>query len=182
MEGSYGGGGCGKKATETEDLEEEEVWAMINAREGSNSRNFEHGFSSSSFAWRANAASRSIPRGGGSGRQEPSSPRRAGRHRSSAPVEIPDWSKILRKKSKKDLWDDACDAHSDHGSEVGAVKIDDDGEEEGEMAPPHEYLARRLERTRIASHSMCEGVGRTLKGRDLRKIRNSILTKTGFIE
>ncbi|KAH7544394.1 hypothetical protein JRO89_XS15G0159900 [Xanthoceras sorbifolium] len=27
-----------------------------------------------------------------------------------------------------------------------------------------------------------EGVGRTLKGRDLSKVRNAVLTKTGFLE
>lgn len=191
MEESYSGGGRGKKVAETEDLQEEEVWAVINAREGSNSSNFEHGLSSSSkFAWRHNAAApRSIPRAAAvSAARESAPPTRAARRQSSAPVDIPDWSKILRKKSKKDLWDDAQNDGGGDYCEGDAVKIDggcgggSDGDGEGEMAPPHEYLARRLERTRIASHSMCEGVGRTLKGRDLRKIRNSILTKTGFIE
>lgn len=52
-----------------------------------------------------------------------------------------------------------------------------DEEEEGEIrVPPHEYLARR----RGASFSVQEGIGRTLKGRDLRSVRNAIWEKTGF--
>ncbi|CAI0540623.1 unnamed protein product [Linum tenue] len=35
-------------------------------------------------------------------------------------------------------------------------------------------------RTRIASFSVHEGVGRTLKGRDLSRVRNAIWEKTGF--
>ncbi|KAL9296753.1 hypothetical protein ACSQ67_022649 [Phaseolus vulgaris] len=42
--------------------------------------------------------------------------------------------------------------------------------------PPHEFLAR----TRVASFSVHEGVGRTLKGRDLSTLRNAIWAKTGF--
>ncbi|CAN4097183.1 unnamed protein product [Withania somnifera] len=48
--------------------------------------------------------------------------------------------------------------------------------------PPHEWLAKRLGRRQISSFSVCEGVGRTLKGRDLSRVRNAILTKTGFLE
>ncbi|GJN17797.1 hypothetical protein PR202_gb04895 [Eleusine coracana subsp. coracana] len=61
-----------------------------------------------------------------------------------------------------------------------------EGEEEergrrdnGEVAvvPPHVLLARRR-----AAFSMCSGQGRTLKGRDLRRVRDSVLRMTGFIE
>ncbi|CAI0453018.1 unnamed protein product [Linum tenue] len=37
-----------------------------------------------------------------------------------------------------------------------------------------------MARTRIASFSVHEGVGRTLKGRDLSRVRNAIWEKTGF--
>ncbi|XP_060187024.1 protein S40-6-like [Lycium barbarum] len=85
---------------------------------------------------------------------------------SSAPVKIPDWSKIYNKKSS-----------SNNGS------VDEDCGDFGDgMVPPHEYIARRVARSQIAPSSMCEGVGRTLKGRDLSKVRNAILTKTGFLE
>lgn len=179
MGDSYGGGG-GKKVV-SEELQEEDVWAMVSAREGSKTRSTGFSSSSSSSAWHVNATTRPIPRA--AGRQESSPPTKAARRQASAPVDIPDWSKIMKKKSKKSLWDDARDKNNDDYGKVDAVRIDDDGGgEEEEMAPPHEYLARRLARTQIASHSMCEGVGRTLKGRDLSKVRNAILTKTGFIE
>ncbi|CAI9772891.1 unnamed protein product [Fraxinus pennsylvanica] len=100
--------------------------------------------------------------------------------RSTAPVDIPDWSKILKRdSSNKELWDGECD--SDDGTRKRL--FDDFETEDGEeMVPPHEYLARRLAGTQMASFSMLEGVGRTLKGRDLSKLRNAILTKTGFLE
>ncbi|KAF9589753.1 hypothetical protein IFM89_028662 [Coptis chinensis] len=53
-------------------------------------------------------------------------------------------------------------------------------EEEEKMLPPHEMLARRLNGK--MAFSVCTGNGRTLKGRDLSKVRNSILRRTGFLE
>ncbi|KAL0407258.1 UNVERIFIED_CONTAM: hypothetical protein Slati_4039700 [Sesamum latifolium] len=129
---------------------------------------------------------RSIPRAtvdGGTGNKECSAAGWVGRRQSSAPVDVPDWSKILKKRSRRNLWDDASDAHNDDDDDgVHDGKTDDDDDDDDEMVPPHEYLARRLASAQIASFSMCEGVGRTLKGRDLSKLRNAILTKTGFIE
>ncbi|MCD7470045.1 hypothetical protein HAX54_009608 [Datura stramonium] len=80
---------------------------------------------------------------------------------SSMPVNVPDWSKILK----------------DEYREYGRRDSDDDLEN---RIPPHEFLAKQLERTRIASFSVHEGVGRTLKGRDLSRVRNAIWEKTGF--
>lgn len=80
------------------------------------------------------------------------------------------------------MWDDDDD---DDERDFDSLKIDDDGDGDGydEMLPPHEYLARRrLATTQVASFSMCEGIGRTLKGRDLTNLRKAILTKTGFLE
>lgn len=96
---------------------------------------------------------------------------------SSAPVNIPDWSKVYgshgsSNKGKKMYHGFLDDAYGDDGGD------DDDGE----MVPPHEYMAKKLARSQISSFSMCEGIGRTLKGRDLSKVRNAILTKTGFLE
>ncbi|XP_037409490.1 uncharacterized protein LOC119271970 [Triticum dicoccoides] len=53
------------------------------------------------------------------------------------------------------------------------------GEEEdgGEVEPPHVLMARRR-----AASSVCSGQGRTLKGRDLTRTRDSVLRMTGFIE
>ncbi|WMV48766.1 hypothetical protein MTR67_042151 [Solanum verrucosum] len=86
----------------------------------------------------------------------------------SAPVKIPDWSKIYGTKLKKEI--------SNFGSD------DDDEEIEENVMPPHEWLAKRIDRREISSFSVCEGVGRTLKGRDLSRVRNAVLTKTGFLE
>jgi hypothetical protein len=55
---------------------------------------------------------------------------------------------------------------------------EDQGDDDGEAAvPPHVLLARRR-----AASSVCSGQGRTLKGRDLRRVRESVLRMTGFIE
>ncbi|CAL5200624.1 unnamed protein product [Lathyrus oleraceus] len=47
--------------------------------------------------------------------------------------------------------------------------------------PPHEFLAKQVDFSRMHSCSLFEGVGRTLKGRDMRKVRNAVLSQTeGF--
>jgi len=56
----------------------------------------------------------------------------------------------------------------------------EEDEDEEEMVPPHLIMARRL--AGKMTFSMCSGQGRTLKGRDLSRVRNSILRMTGFIE
>lgn len=94
---------------------------------------------------------------------------------SAAPVDIPDWSKIYGMSGKKVMRDGS------YKGDCGDDEDDDDGDDD-EKIPPHEWIARKLARSQISSFSVCEGMGRTLKGRDLSKVRNSILTKTGFIE
>ncbi|KAK0577802.1 hypothetical protein LWI29_000378 [Acer saccharum] len=110
---------------------------------------------------------------------------------SSAPVNIPDWSKIygnnyknanfLGSSSRNGSWVVGHD-HQNHGHCHGDGDGDDDDNNEDDMVPPHEWLAKKLARSQISSFSVCEGIGRTLKGRDLSKVRNAILTKTGFLE
>ncbi|KAK7412667.1 hypothetical protein VNO78_04200 [Psophocarpus tetragonolobus] len=81
-----------------------------------------------------------------------------GRHvATSAPVNVPDWSKILRVDSVESL-------------------NEEDGED-SEMVPPHEYLARSQ---KMVANSVFEGVGRTLKGRDLSRVRDAVWSQTGF--
>lgn len=90
-----------------------------------------------------------------------------GRHvAASAPVSVPDWSKILRAESVESL------------PELDDVRYND----ESEMIPPHEYLAREYARSRhgAAATSVFEGVGRTLKGRDMRRVRDAVWSQTGF--
>ena len=63
-------------------------------------------------------------------------------------------------------------------------KEDDDGEFDGdeEMLPPHEIVARGSRRSPKTTFSVLEGVGRTLKGRDLRQVRNAVWRQTGFLD
>ncbi|KAE8656538.1 hypothetical protein F3Y22_tig00117000pilonHSYRG00273 [Hibiscus syriacus] len=83
----------------------------------------------------------------------------------SAPVNVPDWSKIYRVNSVEWVQD------SDDGLDVG----------DSEMVPPHEYLAREYARSKKSSGaSVFEGVGRTLKGRDLSRVRDAVWSQTGF--
>ncbi|KAG7017360.1 hypothetical protein SDJN02_19225, partial [Cucurbita argyrosperma subsp. argyrosperma] len=86
---------------------------------------------------------------------------------SSLPVNIPDWSKILQSDQSKQ-----------GRRETEEEDFDDSDNDNNDIrrAPPHEYLARR----RGDSLSVHEGIGRTLKGRDLRMVRNAIWEKTGF--
>lgn len=93
--------------------------------------------------------------------------------RSSAPVSIPNRQMRMMVNGNGSSW--VVDGYDDDGGGV-----DDDGDDE--IVPPHEYIARRLARTQISSFSVCEGVGRKLKGRDLSEVRNDVLRKTGFLE
>ncbi|KAG2303902.1 hypothetical protein Bca4012_062933 [Brassica carinata] len=60
---------------------------------------------------------------------------------------------------------------------------EDDEEFDGgrKMIPPHLIVGRRMESGQMA-FSVCTGNGRTLKGRDLSQVRNSVLRLTGFLE
>ncbi|KAF8696293.1 hypothetical protein HU200_037198 [Digitaria exilis] len=71
------------------------------------------------------------------------------------------------------------------GVVVSGARAYERAEEEdqnGEVVPPHVLLARRRAAAAAASSSVCSGQGRTLKGRDLRRVRESVLRMTGFIE
>lgn len=89
---------------------------------------------------------------------------------SSLPVNVPDWSKILKGEYRENRSTEIYDNYDN----------EEEAEEEGNRIPPHEFLARQTARTRIASFSVHEGIGRTLKGRDLSRVRNAIWQKTGF--
>ncbi|KGN65583.1 uncharacterized protein LOC101213935 [Cucumis sativus] len=57
---------------------------------------------------------------------------------------------------------------------------EDDDMDEDEIIPPHLVAERRV--ARKMAFSVCTGNGRTLKGRDLSRVRNSVLRLTGFLE
>eukprot|EP00252_Welwitschia_mirabilis_P013307 TRINITY_DN2931_c0_g1_i1.p1 TRINITY_DN2931_c0_g1~~TRINITY_DN2931_c0_g1_i1.p1 ORF type:complete len:189 (-),score=10.76 TRINITY_DN2931_c0_g1_i1:401-967(-) len=84
----------------------------------------------------------------------------------SAPVNVPDWQKMLRFEAPKLRLDDPNDSWSD--------------EEDDERLPPHEILAREHTRSETRTKSMLQGIGRTLKGRDLSRVRNTVWRHTGF--
>ncbi|EOA35719.1 hypothetical protein CARUB_v10020952mg [Capsella rubella] len=93
---------------------------------------------------------------------------------SSAPVNVPDWSKIYRVNSVESV------------HEMNGDDDEEDDEESRMMMPPHEYVAKsQARRSRKiggvdGGASVFEGVGRTLKGRELRRVRDAIWSQTGF--
>ncbi|XP_074270140.1 uncharacterized protein LOC141593087 [Silene latifolia] len=217
-----------------EDFEEGEVWGVLgdNNNSNNNGKVIRKSMKDSTFFTTNNNSSssrnstvvnapRMIPR---------SSPTEAVNNKqSSAPLDIPDWSKIYGHTSKKkngtsssssssssSTWlnnvnnDVMVNGHHHHHNDHDGYYSnhtngngyngngydgncygyghghhdDDDGDDndDDDMVPPHEYLARKLARNQISSFSVYEGIGRTLKGRDLSKVRNTILSKTGFLE
>uniref|UniRef100_A0A7N0V2F9 Senescence regulator n=1 Tax=Kalanchoe fedtschenkoi TaxID=63787 RepID=A0A7N0V2F9_KALFE len=88
----------------------------------------------------------------------------------SAPVNVPMLSKEMMKANarRNKAFFDAPD--------------DDDQGGDDEMLPPHEIVARGSALTPNTTFSMLEGAGRTLKGRDLRQVRNAVFRQTGFLD
>ncbi|KAI5073967.1 hypothetical protein GOP47_0011980 [Adiantum capillus-veneris] len=123
--------------------------------------------SSEATARRVPAASRMIPRMSQQYGEALSSSVRAPAMPQSAPLNIPHWSKLERRHDTRPR-----------------VHLDDDDAEDGdeERLPPHELLAREYARSEKTSFSVLEGAGHTLKGRDLSRVRNAVLTYTGFVE
>ncbi|KAI4342913.1 hypothetical protein MLD38_027477 [Melastoma candidum] len=181
---NYDGGANGTAGSDASELGEEDVWSTIDD-EGEDARGNCRGSGDDAYrGWsptegssmvrrRRNvgglslafedlcvaAAPRIVNQLGGRDEGAASSPR-GGKKACSAPVNVPDWSKIYRVDSVESM----------HGSD----------EEEGEgqeMVPPHEYLAKSR---KIAAESVFEGVGRTLKGREMRRVRDAVWSRTGF--
>ncbi|CAJ1979131.1 unnamed protein product [Sphenostylis stenocarpa] len=84
---------------------------------------------------------------------------------SSAPVNVP----ILSMKPRG--------RHCEFNDNDDDVKDDDE-----EMVPPHEFVARNSTQSPMLAYSVLEGIGRTLKGRDLRQVRNAVWRQTGFLD
>lgn len=186
-------GGFGGRSMRDDDFEEEDVWGFVKESKDSSptitkSKEYSSG-SSSSSAWRIHSAPRMIPRVTNNSQTTIEAMTHV--QQSSASVDSPDWSNSYDKNARNiGSWVNMNDDHhgngiADHGGvayENGHGYDDADVDVDDGMVPPHEWIARKLARSQISSFSVCEGLGRTLKGRDLSKMRNAILTKTGFLE
>lgn len=146
------------------EFDEADLWNMSISNNANTSTNKKHEANKKALS----SSSRSALRRGSSRKVDHVAPAAT-----SLPVNIPDWSKILKEEYKEHpKWE------SDDDDEDGDGDHEEDGDHHhgGIRVPPHEYLAR----TRGASLSVHEGIGRTLKGRDLRSVRNAIWKKVGF--
>ncbi|KZV17218.1 hypothetical protein F511_04019 [Dorcoceras hygrometricum] len=88
----------------------------------------------------------------------------------SAPVDIPVWPKKFR-----DNFNEITNTDDDL-KRLDEVEEEEEEEEDWKMVPPHVIVARSH-----VTFSVFEGVGRTLKGRDLRRVRNAVFRKTGQV-
>lgn len=170
--GLYSPGSTGWSSMRNEEFQEEDVWGGYKERNEFDSRisSFQEG---DLISKSQPTAARTIPRANKN--HNPNS-HESKFIQSSAPVNIPDWSKIYGTGSKINGHDFATSSR-----EIGDDE-DDEEEDDGDITPPHEWIARKLAGSQISSFSVCEGIGRTLKGRDLSRVRNAVLTKTGFLE
>lgn len=170
----------GRYSFRSEEFEEEDVWAVLGDRRGFT--NSKVGFSSSTgsaISRKLPTAVRMIPRAGGGVSEE------AKEVRQSAPVNVPDWSKIYGKKEGKGSSSSTAPPPwlgGGGGKGSWDSEEDEDEDSDGNVMPPHEWIARKTARSKTPSFSVCEGAGRTLKGRDLSRVRNAVLTRTGFLE
>lgn len=90
----------------------------------------------------------------------------------SAPVKVP-----VRPQLRRHGWDELDDRPDNEEEDLvrGAAA----------MLPPHEMVARAFAGSYGAAvnpSSMLEGTGRTLKGRDLRRVRDAVFRQTGFLD
>jgi hypothetical protein len=180
-----------------EDFEEEEIWDVMKERQDYISEVHKPMEKKEISSLPIPIAARKIPRTN-SGSSSGSSSHETKTFQQSLPVNIPDWSKIYgNNKVNKTIKnvsrynydygyyegdDEVVDDVVNHHGSDDEEDYDDDDDDFNTRLPPHEIISRRLARCQISSFSVFEGVGRTLKGRDLSKVRNSVLIKTGFLE
>uniref|UniRef100_A0ACD5U0J7 Uncharacterized protein n=1 Tax=Avena sativa TaxID=4498 RepID=A0ACD5U0J7_AVESA len=95
----------------------------------------------------------------------------------SSPVAVPGRKRRSRSWTASDQ--PSADGSSGDDGDFGCTTSD-----AKRAVPPHVLAERRrrLAGRSTAAYSMCAGKGRTLKGRDLRNVRNLVLRMTGFIE
>ncbi|KAM7263773.1 hypothetical protein ACFE04_001456 [Oxalis oulophora] len=94
----------------------------------------------------------------------------------SAPMNVPVLSTAMEKEKKSKFGGIAAFEEEEEEDD------DDDDVDDGMMLPPHEMVARGSGVSPRTTFSVLEGVGRTLKGRDLRQVRNAVWRQTGFID
>ncbi|KAI5061692.1 hypothetical protein GOP47_0024197 [Adiantum capillus-veneris] len=87
----------------------------------------------------------------------------------SAPVNVPNWPKNILQKDPT--------AINSYSTEK-IIGEDDDIK----RLPPHVMLAKEYARDQRMTSSVCEGQGRTLKGRDMRRVRNAVWRQIGFAD
>ncbi|XP_068653910.1 protein S40-5-like [Aristolochia californica] len=173
------GRGNNSRSVRDDDFDEEDVWAVVKEKKDTSPKNRKPKDSPvSPFPRHIPSATRMIPRSQNAHNEGVRAVQQ------SAPLRIPDWSKIYGKKgylSGEGSWGGRGleYGHRDNGDEDGDENEDED---EDCRLPPHEWVAKKLARSQISSFSVCEGAGRTLKGRDLSQVRNAVLTRTGFLE
>ncbi|KXG26730.1 heavy metal-associated isoprenylated plant protein 34 [Sorghum bicolor] len=168
---SRGGGAAtrGPGAGAAEEFDESDVvWGSFGGGGGADSHSSPGAELQAAAGW-----ARPIPASrAGAGRKKPAAVDGGGAA-GSLPMNIPDWQKILgveyRDHYRAGEWEPDAD-DDDHGRARGG------GGAGAEMVPPHELAWR----SRAASMSVHEGIGRTLKGRDLSRVRDAVWKKTGF--
>ncbi|KAF7823216.1 Senescence regulator [Senna tora] len=138
-----------------------------------NARNGSHLFHKASVSSTSSSSSRSIP-----AIPKPpqdriplhtsSSSSSSVKYPQSAPVNVPVLTPAMMKARSR---------HREFDEDV-----DDEGDEGEEMLPPHEIVARNSAQSPMLAYSVLEGAGRTLKGRDLRQVRNAVWRQTGFLD
>eukprot|EP00250_Pteridium_aquilinum_P005731 c15783_g1_i1 orf=413-1261(-) len=120
--------------------------------------------------------------GYGSGRYEHDVGSKRGGVMQSAPVSMPTWPAKYESNGVDDANDSACEDDGDH-EEDDDDDHDDEGDGErgrGRRLAPHEIVDRDYARSQSTTFSVIEGAGRTLKGSDLRRVRNAVWSCIGF--
>ncbi|MCO5560416.1 hypothetical protein L7F22_014031 [Adiantum nelumboides] len=98
----------------------------------------------------------------------------------SAPVSMLVWpAKCGYGDSNGDADVDESSPEDDGDDDQDEGDNEDDDDDERRLAP-HEIIDREYARSRASTFSVIEGAGRTLKGSDLRRVRNAVWSVTGF--
>ncbi|CAH9058737.1 unnamed protein product [Cuscuta epithymum] len=197
----YSKGSTGWTSIGSEELQEKDVWDCFQherVKELSSSTVQQESAASSCVLRLMPTAAKMIPRTSSNQNPPPTHEPKIIQH--SAPVIIPDWSKIYQTGSNQvttytppflsDNYDHSSQAEDEGCGFVrggwdsgGEDEKEDDEFDDGLILPPHEWLGRRkISGSKIFSVSVFEGAGTTLKWRDLSRLRNAVWTKTGFLE